>query len=58
MESAQKVINGEYSILFFVKNSILYIYIQDKKGKGRDKHEFIPIQLRFKNNFRDYISNF
>ena len=58
MESAQKVINGEYSILFFVKNSILYIYIQEKKGKGRDKHEFIPIQLRFKNNFRDYISNF
>ena len=58
MESAQKIINGEYIILFFVKNSMLNIYIQEKKRKGREKNEFILAQLRFKNDFIDYISDF
>ena len=58
MESAQKIINDEYIVLFFVKNSILNIYIQEKKRKGREKSEFIPVQMRFKNDFIDYISDF
>ena len=58
MESAQKIINDEYIVLFFVKNSILNIYIQEKKRKGREKTEFIPVQMRFKNDFIDYISDF
>ena len=58
MESAQKIINDEYIVLFFVKNSILNIYIQEKKRKGREKSEFIPVQIHFKNDFIDYISDF
>ena len=58
MESAQKIINDEYIFLFFVKNSMLNIYIQEKKRKGREKSEFIPVQMRFKNDFIDYISDF
>ena len=34
------------------------IYVYDKKGRGRGKSEFIPIQLNFKDKFREYILNF
>ena len=37
MESAQKIINDEYIVLFFVKNSMLNIYIQEKKKKRKRK---------------------
>ena len=58
MEFVQKVINEEYLALFFVEDSILNIYVHDKKGRGREKSEFMPIQLNFKDKFREYILNF
>ena len=58
MEFVQKLINEEYLALFFVEDSILNIYVHDKKGRGREKSEFMPIQLNFKDKFREYILNF
>ena len=57
MEFAQKVILG-YPILFFLNEYDLNIIVEDKERKGKSENEFIPVQQRFKDRFKEYISDF
>ena len=50
-EFVYKEVNG-YKILFFQKDNVLYIYVQDQKRKGENKKEFLPSHQRFKESFQ------
>ena len=57
MEFAQKIING-YPVLFFLNENNLKIIVEDKERKGKSENEFISVQQRFKDSFKEYISDF
>ena len=53
----QNEIKG-YKILLILQDSILKIYVKDMKRIGNDKIEFLPIQMKFKDHLKEYISDF
>ena len=53
-----KIFLQNYKIRLFQTNYYLNIYINDEKDNKKNSFKFKPIQIRFKESFKEHFSNF